>query len=216
MPSRACRCEPKPYDFGQELMDYRAGENFNSRTHDKGTMKSFNEEIEHLKSIPWVSRHLQDPNLVLQTLSSRTPKARSEDAFFGDLLNTSDAISALVIAYIRPDRPGSSIQQVKGFITLGNKVDGWSGICHGGVVATLFDEVPTMLTRVNAPGRSFVTASLNVKYLSFVKTPGTIMVVSKLKQVQGRKVFVESVIEDENGKKLAEAHIILVEARAKL
>lgn len=84
----------------------------------------------------------------------------------------------------RPDRPGSIVEQVSSFVTLGNKVNGWAGVCHGGVVATLLDEVPTMLrvTRVNAPGRSFVTASLNVKYLEFVKTPGTIMVVSKLKR----------------------------------
>ncbi|KAH8751049.1 HotDog domain-containing protein, partial [Diaporthe sp. PMI_573] len=108
------------------------------------------------------------------------------------------------------------LDEVRGFVTLGNKVDGWPGVCHGGVVAAILDEVPSMLTRVNAPGRSFMTAYLNVTYLGPVRTPGTIMVVSRLKRVQGRKVYVESVVEDENGEKLAKADTLFVETRAML
>lgn len=117
-----------------------------------------------MKAISWCSRHLDNHNLVLEKLSSRTAKARFEDAFFGELLNNAETIPALVVAYIKPDYSGL-VKEVKGFVALGNKVNGWPGVCHGGVVATVLDEVPTMLTRLNTPGRSFMTAFLNVKYL---------------------------------------------------
>lgn len=42
------------------------------------------------------------------------------------------------------------------------------------------------------------------------------MVVSKLKQVKGRKVYMESVTEDKNGTKLVTADALLMETRAKL
>lgn len=181
-------------------------------------MKSLDEEIQHFKAIPWCSRHLQDPNLVLGRLGSRTPKARSsEDAFFGELLHTSDAIPALVTAYARPPGPpGSALDEVRCFVTLGEKVDGWPGVCHGGVVGAILDEVPTLLLKVNAPGRAFMTAYLNTTFLGPVRTPGTIMVVSRLKRVQGRKVYVESVVEGEKGERLAKADALFVDTRAML
>lgn len=42
------------------------------------------------------------------------------------------------------------------------------------------------------------------------------MVVSKLKGVSGRKVYVQSIVESEDGTKLAMADAIYAESRAKL
>lgn len=120
------------------------------------------------------------------------------------------------MTYIRPDPPDSIVDEVKGFVTLGNDVDGWSEVCHSGVVATILDEVPSMLTKVNPPRCSFMTACLKVTFLAPLRTPSTIMVVSRLERLEGRKVYVESIIEDENGKQLAKASTLFVKSLATL
>lgn len=178
-------------------------------------MKSLNDEIDHFKSTPWCSTHLQSPDLDLKTLGSRTAKARSEVAFFGELLNNTETITALIIAYLQP-KHANAMDEVKSFVTLGSKVNGWLGICHGGLIATILDEVPTMLMKLNIPGRSFMTASLSVKFLIPVRTPGTVMVVSKLEGWDGRKVYVQSIIESEDGTKLVMADALYVESRARI
>jgi uncharacterized protein (TIGR00369 family) len=52
-------------------------------------------------------------------------------------------------------------------LTLGNNFQGWQGIIHGGIIATLLDEAAIYACRALSDGA--VTAGMNVKYKKPVK-----------------------------------------------
>ncbi|AEO63640.1 uncharacterized protein THITE_2109173 [Thermothielavioides terrestris NRRL 8126] len=75
--------------------------------------------------------------------------------------------------------PPGLITQVQSLIALGPQLNGWPGICHGGVVATLLDEVMGQIFALNrahgllAPP-PVMTAYLNTRFERPVRTgPGT-------------------------------------------
>lgn len=97
--------------------------------------------------------------------------------------------------------------------TFGSGLNAHPDLLHGGVIACILDStlgnvigyaVPEVVRE--AQGAMF-TVQLNVKYEKPVGTPGTVLVRSWLKRVEegGRKVWVEGVIEGENGVRHASA-----------
>ena len=79
--------------------------------------------------------------------------------------------------------------------------DGWAGMLHGGIMATLLDEVGewVVYSKLETAG---VTTSLNVKYKKPVNTTeGKIEIRGKLKKQLRNIAFVESWILDANQNK---------------
>lgn len=186
------------------------------------------DDIKHFKSIPWCLKHLQPPEteLIITSAYSRTPKSNTEDALFSGTINTPSTLSHFILFYPRPPDPQVVLPEIKGLITLGSDLDGHPGICHGGIVATIFDEVlgyaapgSRLTAEGQAAGRdvpSFVTAYLNTTYLRPVETPGTILVVARTTKVEGRKIWVEAFMEDGRGEELARAEALFVQVKLKL
>lgn len=192
------------------------------------------DEIGHFLSIPWCAAHLSAPGLTVAPVFSRSIKPRHEDALFAQTLKTRDTIRAFVCFYPQP-RPGPTpeadkgllLSELKALASLGSLVSGYGGIAHGGIVACLFDDVlglihPGSRWRTGseepaaAGGASVVTAYLKTTYLRPVTTPGDYLITVWLKKAEGRKVFVEGVMENEKGEKLARAEALFIEARGKL
>ncbi|KKY34685.1 putative thioesterase superfamily protein [Diaporthe ampelina] len=186
------------------------------------------DDIKHFKSIPWCLRHLQPPDteLIITSAYSRSRKPSSEDALFSETINSPSTLSHFILFYPRPPDPQAVLPEIRGLITLGSSLDGHPGICHGGIVATVFDEVlgyAAPAGRLTGEGQgagravpSYVTAYLNTTYLRPVRTPGTVMVVARTTKVEGRKIWVEASMEDGRGEKLARAEALFVEVRLKL
>lgn len=186
------------------------------------------DEIKHFKSIPWCLKHLEPPNteLIIRSAYSRSRKPNFEDALFSETINSPSTLSHFILFYPRPSDPRSVLSQIKGLITLGHNLDGHPGVCHGGIVATIFDEVLGYAApggrlhgegeNGGAPVSSYVTAYLNTTYLRPVRTPGTVLVEATTTKVQGRKIYVEASMEDGEGHRLARAEALFVEAKMKL
>lgn len=186
------------------------------------------DDIKHFKSIPWCLTHLQPPDteLIITSAYSRSRKSNNEDALFSGTINSPSTLSHFILFYPRPSEPQSALPEIKGLITLGSDLDGHPGICHGGIVATIFDEVlgyAAPASRLSGEGQdagkpvpSYVTAYLNTTYLRPVRTPGTILVVARTTKVEGRKIWVEASMEDGRGDKLARAEALFVEVKLKL
>lgn len=184
---------------------------------------SSDDEINHLKAIPWCAKHLAAPNLVIAPVFSREPSTQFEDSFFSQTIKTRDTVPALVCFYPRPnDERNDLLPELKTLAALGSLVNGYTGICHGGVVASIFDEILSLIHpgsrwRAYKTGvQSVVTAYLNTTYLKPVKTPGTYLFTVRLNRAEGRKIFVEGIMEDEHGQKLARAEAMFIETREKL
>ncbi|KIK54842.1 hypothetical protein GYMLUDRAFT_891977 [Collybiopsis luxurians FD-317 M1] len=94
-------------------------------------------------------------------------------------------------------------------VHLGRGLCGHDGIVHGGLLATLLDEIMARNAIMNLPERIAVTATLNVSYRAPTKADQFVVVHTKLDEIKGRKGFVSATVETLDGVRLAEATYVL-------
>jgi acyl-coenzyme A thioesterase PaaI-like protein len=154
-------------------------------------------------------------------------KPDGEDVLTGQTINTSSTISAWLTMCKTPSSDGDQIQELRALLTLGSDLDGYPHVCHGGIQATILDEVMGNLIGTNkdrkyesiraAGGDSVkpavVTAELTIKYLKPVLTPSTVCVVVRVTKSQGRKVWIDGVIQDGAGTALATGKALFIETQ---
>ncbi len=80
---------------------------------------------------------------------------------------------------------------------------GWKGIVHGGLLATVLDEIQIKAASFNK--YRCVTAELNIKYKKPVKTESLYYLRSKILKVTKKIIYTEASLEDKNSKTLATA-----------
>lgn len=191
-------------------------------------------DLAFFRSIPWCAAILDDSQRVIIPTSSRFPKENTEDAFFGETLKTDRTISACVSLYKAPSNPDAQIQEVTTLLSLGPGVNGYPHVAHGGMIATILDEVMGILLsakkdqeehltrsgRTTVAGSSpsgermaTVTAELVVKYLKTLATPQTVCVKAWVAKSEGRKLWLEAVIEDQKSTVLATGKALFVTIR---
>lgn len=179
------------------------------------------DEINHFKSIPWCAKHLEAPNLVITPGFSRDPQCN--ELLFCETLKSNNTIAAFVCVYPQPESELDFLPELKAFVTLGHLLSGYPGVCHGGLVATLLDETLSFLgprhrfaQYRNKVAHDLVTAYLHTDYLQPVKVPDTYLITVRLTKREGRKVFMQGVMEDKNGQKVAKAEAMFVELRERI
>ena len=92
-------------------------------------------------------------------------------------------------------------RQIRGVMRLGAEYQGGAGFVHGGIVATLLDEV---MAKVNRFGQDYaVTAQLTVEYLKPVPVDEEIIVNGWEVERNGRNLLREGEIRDGSGVLLA-------------
>ncbi|KAK4680462.1 hypothetical protein QC764_213370 [Podospora pseudoanserina] len=185
--------------------------------------------IAFFNSIPWCSSLLgSTPNLIISQSVSRIirPSGCEEDALISQTLNSPDAIPAYITFYSPPPKPTDYVNEIKSLIALGPKVNGWEGICHGGIVMTLLDEVMGQIFAVNKDSGAMgskmplLTGYLNTAFKRPVRTgtkekPAIVLVVARMTKIEGRKHFCEGVVygDEEGRNELARAEALFVQLR---
>lgn len=85
--------------------------------------------------------------------------------------------------------------------------DGWKGIMHGGIIATMMDELGEWII-FSQLGTTGVTTDLNVRYKRPVRTDeGKIEIRGTLREIKRNIVFIDVNIRNESGKICAQAEI---------
>lgn len=185
------------------------------------------DDLTFFQSIPWCASLINDPGFVAIPTISRVSKENTEDALFGDILKTEKTISACLSLYKKPAASTAPIEEITTLLSLQSGLNGYARICHGGIIATILDEVMGILLSVNkdrevevarATGRPVeqmaeVTAELTVKYLKPVATPQSVRVKVWISRVEGRKFWMQGTIEDKSGTVLARGEAIFVRTR---
>lgn len=181
----------------------------------------------YFRSIPWCRKLLDDPNFQITTTFSRQYKESTEDSLLAETLKTDNTVRAVLtlcrlprdISLEEGGKKALRIDEVRTLVSLGSGMNGHSHILHGGIVATLLDEVMGILLTSNKDpanasiqGETF-TAYLHVNYLKPVDTPQTVVVTSRFRELKGRKHFIESTIEDGDGAVLANGEALWVGIR---
>ncbi|CAN3376001.1 hypothetical protein DIRU0_E19504 [Diutina rugosa] len=77
------------------------------------------------------------------------------------------------------------------FFHLGNRLTGHAGVIHGGLLATLLDELTCRLAFQAFPSKRGVTANLNINYRQPTLMDTYIMIKSVVQRKQGRKCWVK-------------------------
>ncbi|KAK2761350.1 hypothetical protein FQN54_001872 [Arachnomyces sp. PD_36] len=179
----------------------------------------------HFRSIPWCRKLLDHPDYQITTTFSRQYKESTEDSLLAETLKTDNTVRSVLSLSRRPreislegERGGKAlrIDEIRTLVSLGSGMNGHSHILHGGIVATLLDEVMGILLTANKDpanasiqGETF-TAYLHVNYLKPVDTPQTVVVIAKFRELKGRKHYIESTIEDGSGVVLAKGEALWV------
>jgi uncharacterized protein (TIGR00369 family) len=99
-------------------------------------------------------------------------------------------------------------RRVRGMFRVPADFQGGAGIVHGGIVATLLDEVMSKLNRFL--GDRAVTGELSVKYLKPVPVDEEIIVEGWEAERNGRKIVREGEIRDASGVVLARGRAIFI------
>jgi len=92
-------------------------------------------------------------------------------------------------------------RRIRGRFQLTSDYEGASGYIHGGIIATLLDEVMSKVNRFRKARA--VTAELNVEYLRPVQVGQELVIEGWESDAQGRNLFLQSEIRDSSGKVLA-------------
>ncbi|KAJ3014690.1 hypothetical protein HKX48_005012 [Thoreauomyces humboldtii] len=82
---------------------------------------------------------------------------------------------------------------------LGERLSGHDRIVHGGVLATLLDEMCARATILSLPNRIGFTANLNIDYRRPVAVDQFVVLRSRLTSLEGRKAYAKARIESVDG-----------------
>lgn len=190
-------------------------------------MEEFRHDIDFFMTVPWCRALIDDPNYAFTVTFARQPKANGEDDLLAKTLKTGTTIPQLVSYFRKPSSPTSPIEELRTLVSVGPGVNGWQDMLHGGIAATLLDELMGVLLHLNndllkerakAVGKvhehsNGVTAELTVKYLLPVITPQTLCVRVWLVRIDGRKGWVDGAIEDAQGNAMVKGSGLFIQLR---
>ena len=99
-----------------------------------------NAAIARFSTIPWAAALINDPYWKPRDTSSRLPKASGEDSFIAETLRTDRTIRALLtLRPVKEDGDDLPCKEIVTILELGDGVNGYPQIVHGGMVATMLD-----------------------------------------------------------------------------
>ena len=87
--------------------------------------------------------------------------------------------------------------------TVPEQFAGWKSMVHGGIVATILDEL--LAYACNRSDRSMLTAEMTVRYRKPVRTGQPIHGIGRITEDKGRLILAEAQLLDQSGQLLAEA-----------
>lgn len=192
-----------------------------------GQRYDLSKHLSHFLAIPWCAERLQDAGTEVILPPGRTRDDNDarivEEELWATTLNTPETFPAFVAFYRRPPSPAALVDRVEALAAAGRGLAGFSGMMHGGIVATLLDGIAGLVPGVNQQrgalaGTRFVTGYLNTTYSRPVPVPGVVLLTASLVRREGRKLFVEATVQDDKGVVLSKADVLFIETsgRSKL
>jgi acyl-coenzyme A thioesterase PaaI-like protein len=145
---------------------------------------------------PWCLSILRDPAYTIIPLHDKHYEA---DPFFHKTLHTPCTIrKSIFMQSALNDLMSFQPDEFLMLLDVGEDIVGQTGLCHGGFLATIMDEVTGRLLSANSldRGSSPYTVLLTVTFKSPVYAPGIILATAKMGRVEGRKMFLEATIQN--------------------
>ena len=108
--------------------------------------------IAHFSSVPWAAELINDTaNWTPVPTRAVERKASGEDAFFSETISTDRTMRAILTLRGKEEADGDiAYKEIKELVDVGDGLDGYPNVMHGGVTATLLDEACGALINFNA------------------------------------------------------------------
>lgn len=167
--------------------------------------------------LPLVKSLLDDPSWV--SFSAPKPRYEGHDSLWYHLLSGPGGVLAQRLLCRRPEQGLDELwRETRHLIVLGSALTSKQGVCHGGLLAVVVDEVGIMTIRHYGldGGKDPSTAFLNVTYKNPVAAPGIIVAIVKVSQTLGRKINLSTTIMDGDGRLCVTAEMLVVTSRPRL
>ncbi len=137
----------------------------------------------------------------------RLPKPTDSSHLIRGALNDSKAIKRYTF-YKNPDTKDELVCVVE----LGDGVCGHRGLCHGGMLAAILDDVTGAMCFHRGEYGCF-TANLDVNYRKPVRLPSKLLIRCNFLRQERRKIYLGATIEDGNGTVYTEATALYIKPR---
>ena len=161
----------------------------------------------------WIKKLLSDPDL--QWTQQVPRRDNTTNAMFEKTLAAPDCIKAH-LSFYRPTKEPESIQPFEEcfLMSIGNGIDGKAGRAHGGFDALVLDQISGSCAHHARPDSiPPATATMTTDYKLPVSTPCVVLARSWMVEMQGRKLWIKAVMEDEQGRVLATAKTLFIRAK---
>ena len=107
-------------------------------------------EISKLSSIPWAAALIRDQRWTPTSSFNRKSKLTGEDSFFAETLDTDRTIrSMLTLRPTKEEDDDMLYKELLVILDLGDGLNGYPKVLHGGFAATLLDETCGALIQLN-------------------------------------------------------------------
>jgi thioesterase superfamily protein 4 len=107
-------------------------------------------EISKLSSVPWAAALIGDQRWTPITSFNRGSKPTGEDSFFATTLNTDRTIrSMLTLRPTKEEADDMLYKELLIIVDLGDGLNGYPQVLHGGFASTLLDETCGSLIQLN-------------------------------------------------------------------
>lgn len=108
-------------------------------------------DILKLSSIPWAAELISDRRWTPTSSSNRYPKPTGEDSFFAETLDTGRTIRTMLTLRPAKEEDGDlTYKELLVISDLGDGLNGYPQVLHGGFAATLLDETCGALIQLNS------------------------------------------------------------------
>ena len=170
----------------------------------------------------WFTKLMDDESLRSIQTPGRQPDHDGNCTFMSRTLNSADTVPACQSFYKFPSPtsgPGADNLNWGQFLTfycLGIGLDGHLGISHGGFLSSAVDHTMGNVARACPGGVDAFTKYLHVSFHRPVHVPGPLLCRAWPKKLEGRKLWIDAQLEDENGKPYITAESLYVKPWARL
>lgn len=107
-------------------------------------------DILKLSSIPWAAKLFNDKHWTPTLSFNRVPKPTGEDSFYAETLDTGRTIRTMLILRPTEEYDGDFVyKELLVILDLGDGLNGYPQVLHGGFAATLLDEGCGVLIQLN-------------------------------------------------------------------
>jgi len=107
-------------------------------------------DIAKLSSIPWAAALINDKRWTPTRSSNRRPKPTGEDSFFAETLDSDRTIRTMLTLRPAKEEEGDlAYKELRVILDLGDGLNGYPQVLHGGFAATLLDETCGGLIQLN-------------------------------------------------------------------